>query len=139
MMKKLNMSKCLKNIFFFYQTPLFLAKESYNSNQNINDETEKHISDTLIELKKDINRKKVPENENPNKIVDIVDKKQKGKGLPRMLASRPLDLAKHIKILTPKQMLQRLPVALAEIKAGNTSENLLNEIKQIIYSVYRAK
>ena len=116
-----------------------MAKESYNSNQNINDETEKHISDTLIEFKKDINRKKNPENENPNKIVDIVDKKQKGKGLPRMLALRPLDLAKHIKILTPKQMLQRLPVALAEIKAGNTSENLLNEIKQIIYSVYRAK
>ena len=36
-------------------------------------------------------------------------------------------------------MLQRLPIALAKVKAGNTSENLLNEIKQIIYSLYRAK
>ena len=38
-----------------------------------------------------------------------------------------------------KQMFQRLPIALAELKAGNTSENLLNEIRQIIYSLYRAK
>ena len=44
-----------------------------------------------------------------------------------------------LKVLTPKQMLQRLPIALAEAKAGNTSENLLNEIRQIIYSLYRAK
>ena len=36
-------------------------------------------------------------------------------------------------------MFQRLPIALAELKAGNTSENLLNEIRQIIYSLYRAK
>ena len=36
-------------------------------------------------------------------------------------------------------MLQRLPIALAKVKAGNTSENLLNEIKQIIYSLYQAK
>ena len=36
-------------------------------------------------------------------------------------------------------MLQRLPIAFAEVKAGNTSENLLNEIRQIIYSLYRAK
>ena len=44
-----------------------------------------------------------------------------------------------LKILTPKQILQRLPIALAQVKAGNTSENLLNEIRQIIYSLYRAK
>ena len=36
-------------------------------------------------------------------------------------------------------MLQRLPIALAHLKAGNTSENLLNEIRQIIYSLYREK
>ena len=41
-----------------------------------------------------------------------------------------------IKILTPKQVLQRLPIALAQVKAGNNSENLLNEIRQIIYSLY---
>ena len=43
---------------------------------------------------------------------------------------------KGLKILIPKQMLQRLPTALAQVKAGNTSENLLNEIRQIIYSLY---
>ena len=36
-------------------------------------------------------------------------------------------------------MLQRLPMALAQVKAGNTSENVLNEIREIIYSLYRAK
>ena len=36
-------------------------------------------------------------------------------------------------------MLQRLPIALAQVKAGNTSENLLNEIRQIIYSLYQEK
>ena len=36
-------------------------------------------------------------------------------------------------------MLQRLPIALAQVKAGDTSKNLLNEIRQMIYSLYRAK
>ena len=50
-----------------------------------------------------------------------------------------LDLASRLKILTPKQVLQRLPIALGQVKAGNTYESLLNEIKQIIYSLYRTK
>ena len=37
----------------------------------------------------------------------------------------------ELKIITPKQMLQRLPIALAQVKAGNTSENLLNQMRQI--------
>ena len=45
----------------------------------------------------------------------------------------------RLKILTPKNMLQRLPIALAQVKAGNNSENLLNEIRQIIYSLYQSK
>ena len=44
-----------------------------------------------------------------------------------------------LKILTPKQMLKRLPIALAQVKAGNNSENLLVEIRQIIYSLYQSK
>ena len=44
-----------------------------------------------------------------------------------------------LKILTPKQTLQRLPIALAKIKAGNNSESLLNEIRQIVYSLYQSK
>ena len=44
-----------------------------------------------------------------------------------------------LKILTTKQTLQRLPMALAQVKAGNTSKNLLNEIRQIICSLYQAR
>ena len=44
-----------------------------------------------------------------------------------------------LKILTPKQMPERLPIAIAQVKAGNTYENLLNEIRQIIYSLYQEK
>ena len=46
---------------------------------------------------------------------------------------------KGLKTLTPKQMLQKLPIALAQVKAGNNSESLLNEIRQIIYFLYQSK
>ena len=46
---------------------------------------------------------------------------------------------KLLKILTSKQMLQKLSIAVAQVKPGNTSENLFNEIRQIIYSLYQAK
>ena len=42
-----------------------------------------------------------------------------------------------LKILTPKQMIQRLPIALAQVKDGNNSEGLLNEIRQMVYSLYQ--
>ena len=79
----------------------------------------------MIDLGKDINRKEILENENPKKAAKIVEK--------------VLDFNKQQKILTPKQMLQRLPIAFAQVKAGNTSENLLNVIRQIIYSSYQAR
>ena len=44
-----------------------------------------------------------------------------------------------LKILTPKQILQRLPIALAQINAGNNSQSLLNEIRQIVYFLYQSK
>ena len=44
-----------------------------------------------------------------------------------------------LKILTPKQMLQGSPIAFAQVKAGNNSESLLNEIRQIVYSLYQSK
>ena len=44
-----------------------------------------------------------------------------------------------LKILTPKQMLQRFPIALAQLKASNNSESLLNEIKQVVNSLYQSK
>ena len=46
---------------------------------------------------------------------------------------------KGLKILTPNQMLSRLPITLAQLKAGNNSDKLKNEIKQILYSLYRSK
>ena len=58
------------------------------------------------------------------KKTTTTTKKTKGKGL---------------KILTPKQILQRLPTALAQVKAGNNSESLLDEIRQIVYSLYKSK
>ena len=61
-----------------------------------------------------------------SKIFSI---KSKGSGL----------LRSNHKILKPRQMLQRLPIDLAQVKAGNNSENLLNEIRQIVYSLYQSK
>ena len=57
--------------------------------------------------------------------------------------SKSIHKAKHerkgLKILAPNQILKRLPIALAQIKAGNNSESLLNEIRQIVYSLHRSK
>ena len=58
--------------------------------------------------------------------------KSKGSGLSDTHQSKR-------KVLTPKQMLQRLPTALAQVKAGNNSESLLNEIRQIAYFLYQSK
>ena len=44
-----------------------------------------------------------------------------------------------LKILTPSQMLSRLPISLTQLKAGNNSEKLKNEIRQLLYSLYRSK
>ena len=66
----------------------------------------------------------------PNEIVNIVEdilefnRQQQGQGL---------------KISTPNQMLRRLPITLAQLKAGNNSEKLSNEIRQLLYSLYRSK
>ena len=69
--------------------------------------------------------------EENEKIIDIVERiiefnseKKEGSGL---------------KIQTPNQMLSRLPITLAQLKAGNNSEKLKNEIRQLLYSLYRSK
>ena len=54
-------------------------------------------------------------------------------------AKNKATMGEGLKILTPKQMLQRLLIALAQVQAGNNSENLLNEIRQIVYSLYHVK
>ena len=103
-----------------------------------NDPNKNNIKANLIksgfkDLKEEI--KKMPkeerENEKPDKIVEIVEEilrfnkqKQEGQG---------------IKILTPNQMLRRLPISLAQLQAGNNSVKLRNEIRQLLYSFYRSK
>ena len=54
-------------------------------------------------------------------------------------AKRKATEGKGLKILTPKQKLQRLSIPLAQIKEDNNSESLLNEIRQIVYSSYQSK
>ena len=65
-------------------------------------------------------------NETVNIVEDILDfnRQQQGQGL---------------KILIPNQMLSRLPITLAQLKTGNNSEKLKNEIRQLLYSLYRSK
>ena len=102
-------------------------------------ETEgKKNEDQVYAIKKVLNKmKKLIENvledrkymiEENKKIIDIVERilsfNQSGEGL---------------KIPTPNQMLSRLPITLAQLKAGNNSEKLKNEIRQILYSLYRSK
>ena len=58
---------------------------------------------------------------------------------PRKKAAEEEEEGRGLKMLTLKQMLQSLPIALAQIKAGNNSESLLNEIRQIVYSLYQSK
>ena len=91
------------------------------------------INSGLKDLKKEIKEMSEEERkiEKTDKIVKIVkrilkfDKQnQEGQGL---------------NILTPKQMLSRLPITLAQLQAGNNSNKLKNEIRQLLYSLYRSK
>ena len=92
------------------------------------------IKNRWSKVKDDIEKTSEDEkkNERPNRILKIVkdilkfkeQKQQSGQGL---------------KILTPNQMLSRLPIALAQLQAGNNSDKLKNEIRQLLYSLYRSK
>ena len=92
------------------------------------------INKKLTKMKnivKNAPKDKVSRVEEDEKIIDIVERilelnseKQLGQGL---------------KILTPDQMLSRLPISSAHLKAGNNSEKIKNKIRQILYSLYRSK
>ena len=90
------------------------------------------INSRLKDLKREIKNmsKQEKETEDPDEIVNLVEnilefnRQQQGQGL---------------KILTPNQMLSRLPVTLAQLKAGNNSEKLKNEIRKLLYSLYRSE
>ena len=107
----------------------FLKKDTGMKNQLVN-----LINSGLKDLKEKIKEMSEIEIEieKPYNIVNIVKKildfnkieQQEGQG---------------IKILTPNQMLNRLPIALAQLQAGNNSNKLKNEIRQVLYSLYRSK
>ena len=111
-----------------------MTKQLYETkNKKENNELVNVIKSGLIDLKDEIKKmsEDEKETEKPDKILEIVEEilkfneqKQQGLGL---------------KILTPNQMLSRLPITLAQLKAGNNSEKLKNEIKQLLYSLYRSK
>ena len=109
--------------YFWYQTPSFLVKHLYEVDQDKNEETVDLANDELIELKNSAIRKDIPENENQNKIINIVEK---------LIDFNEYKKGRSFKIWTPRQIVQRLPVAFVQVKASNTFENLLNKIHQII-------
>ena len=113
-----------------------MAKKLYETrNKNKNNELVELIKVRWSNLKDVIEKMSEDEikTEKPDKILEIVKeildfnkKIRKQQGL-------------ELKILTPNQMLSRLPITLAQLKAGNNSEKLKNEIRQLLYSLYRSK
>ena len=112
---------------------LWQKKLYETKNKNKNNKLVELIKCRWSDLKDEINKMSEDEKEieQPDKILKIVEEilefnkqNQSGKGL---------------KILTPNQMLSRLPITLAQLKAGNNSEKLKNEIRRILYSLYRSK
>ena len=99
-----NINEQIFREYFNYQSLSFLVKYLYEDNQKINDIIVKYLNESLIHLRNSINSKEILENENPKKVVNIVEKifdfsnQQKHKRCPS-------DLAIPVKILTPKQMI----------------------------------
>ena len=94
--------------------------------QATNEQLVNNVNVGLMDLRNAISRKQIPGNKNPDKSVVIVGK---------TLDFKKQKKSKEIKIFTAQQTLQRLPIALAQVKTGNTFEHLLNEIRQILYSL----
>ena len=91
------------------------------------------INSGLKDLKEEIEEmsKEEREIEKPDKILKIVEEILK--------FNKQTQEAKGLKLLTPNQILSRLPITLAQLEAGNNSEKLKNEIRQLLYSLYRSK
>ena len=113
--------------YFKYQNPTSLLKDLYEVDKATIEKIVDHVNVALRDLRNAVNKKDIPENENLDKVIDIVEE---------ILSFNKPQNGKGIKILKPKPMLQRLPIALAQEKAHNTSENLSDEICQIIFSLY---
>ena len=104
------------------------AKGEINKNQvYLIENTLTRIKNIVRNVPKD-NPLKTEENK---QIIDIVER------ILELNSENQLGLG--LKILTPNQMLRRLPISLPQLKAGNNSEKLKNEIRQLLYSLYRSK
>ena len=112
------------------------------------------IEKEQIELKKDLGRIKQGDprdkSEEQKKTIDNIKNLYNSREeVAKMINDYARDMSRNIydskqegtglKILTLKKMLQRLPIALAQVKTGNNSQSLLNEIRQIVYSLYQSK
>ena len=113
-----------------------------------NPEKRKLTSDVLNSVTGFVNGREMVLKAFQSGIFHKLEELQKGEGaneMSRVNASERSEQSEWnersepVKILTPNQMLKRLPIALAQVKAGNNSESLLNEIRQIVYSLYRSK
>ena len=132
--------------FNVFKTRRSFGENIYKGKITLN-EADQEQSD-LLEYILNFNNKARPKNKNDKKILKNVFNTAKNlyeggelviNAFKRGLFKSKSTTGTGIKILTPKQMFQRLPIALAQVKAGNNSENLLNEIRQIVYSLYQSK
>ena len=87
--------------------------------------------ETLLLLKEILKPKKSDEEPNTTDMPELDSEE--------FAAERRNQPGQGLKILTPDQMLSRLLITLAQLKAGNNSEKLINEIRQLLYSLYRSK
>ena len=131
--KKENIKNVLCSHYFNYSSPEIM----FNRLRDTSDEKNKNmvdlINNKLTKLKYIV--RNLPENDNRveenKRIIDIVEK--------ILELKREKHSGKGLKILTPDQMLSRLSITLAQLKAENNSEKLKNEIRQLLYSLYRSK
>ena len=73
------------------------------------------------------------------KIIDLLNDNSRIRSEAIYQSKQDETKGTGIEILTPKQMLQRIPIAFAQVKASSNSESLLNEIMQIVYYLYQSK
>ena len=118
---------------FHFTSPTALTKQLYETNKKENNELLNVIKSGLINLKDEIKKmsEDEKETEKPDKILEIVEK--------ILIFNRENQIKPgfDLKILTPNPMLSKLPITLAQLKAGNNSEKLKNKIRQLLYSLYR--
>ena len=111
-----------------------MLKSLYRKNdKKTNSKLVNMVKNGLSDLKNEIENMGEEENEieKPGGIIDIVEK--------LLIFNKQNQQEQGPKILTPDQMLSRLPISLAQLKAGNNSQKLKNEIRQLLYSLYRSK